>query len=186
MGSYTTPFLFAFLAARCPCPSNFLLHLVKMQPEYLLKIDDKGRSVLALALESGHSTFREYDKEGCIHQIVLLNRDVVGFRDPKTSLFPFMTAACSEDAITDMAILDCWIAEDGSDYGRERAARIRTGSSLTCLNTVYFLLREAPWTIVKQTDTQPHLITPKKRSGTENQTGQPPRKNRAAIEEHLV
>lgn len=132
------------VAARCPCRSDFLLHVATEGQDQLLQYDSEGRSILALALESGHSICRGYHKESCIGKLVQLNLAAVGLPDLKTQLYPFMTAACNEEKIAEMAILDSWRADDRSDYGKKETKKLREEAALTCLNTIYFLLQADP------------------------------------------
>lgn len=107
--------------------------MAKLCPDHLLRCDNEGRSVLSLALESGHSVgLRNYSDVGCIRRLVEVDIRMLGLLDAKTQLFPFMTAACSQDRIAKMDILDCLYREQ------------RAEASLKCLNTIYFLLRADP------------------------------------------
>ena len=148
-------------AASPPCVSRFLLHMVKEYPEQLLQVDRYGRTVLSLALESGHSMVesRLGDRSGrsfcnkssdsyCIRKLVDVDFRSLGLQDPKTGLFPFQTAASMEERLVEVWTLDdAYIRGDRegiSSVEEERMQRIRESAPLVCLNTIYFLLRTDP------------------------------------------
>lgn len=124
--------------------------MTKSYRRHLLQYDGDGRTVLSLALESGHSDIRrdiEKEENGCIREIVKLDPRVLGLRDLKTRLYPFMTAACNEERIVEMHILDDLWAVEGTESGQRRIEEIRLEAPLTCLNNIYSLLRADPSSI---------------------------------------
>ena len=124
--------------------------MVNSSPHHLLQYDGEGRTILALALESGHSQGRRlpdinnHNFADLIHKLVEVEPRALGLPDLKTQLYPFMTAACSEEQIVEMGILDDPRAKKGDTYGEEYITKIRSAAPLTCLNTIYFLLRADP------------------------------------------
>ena len=131
-------------------------------PDHLTKIDSLERSVLVLALESGHSMSPVTDSyycrgegrlEQCIQKLVEKNASAVCLRDPKTQLFPFQIAATMEERIFDMLALDnTYYRPDNrragdkwsENYHSEIEKKMKDEAHLACLNTVYFLLRSDP------------------------------------------
>lgn len=128
-------------------------------PDQLVKVDSQGRSVLALALESGHSMAPITTSYGgkqrfkrCIQTLVEKNASALGLRDSKTQLFPFQIAATMEEHIFDMIALDnkyyrpdrvrgnTW----SQDYHSEMKKEMKDEAHLACFNTVYYLLRADP------------------------------------------
>ena len=117
--------------------------MAKKYPDQLLHFDDERRSVLALALESGHS-----NDTGCINELLNVGHAAIHVSDPVTGLLPFMTAACSASKIAEMSILDSCSADDGSSFGKKLGNKERARAELKCLNTIYFLLRVDPSNVV--------------------------------------
>lgn len=101
--------------------------------------------MLSLALESGHRVGKRdyYSDQDCICRLVEVDIRMLGLQDPKTQLYPFMTAAYCEGRIVEMDILDC-PSVDGTPSGEAWEVRIRNKAPLRCLNTIYFLLRADP------------------------------------------
>lgn len=148
------------LAASTPCSSQFLLDMAKANPDQMLQVDKEDRTVLALALESGHSMVKKRRGDDwhndaikhCIQQLVQVDIRAVSLRDPKTRLYPFQTAASMKDQIVEIMVLDDSCIRDdydkSSDYTRKYheglMKDVRDEAPLICLNTIYFLLRADP------------------------------------------
>jgi len=146
-------------------PSKYPPFIAKSSPESLLKIDEHGRSVLALALESGHSispttkscyvSFKHREKQ-CIQKFVENNPTAVGLLDPVEELYPFQIAATTEDRIFEMNALnnEAYRPERllwdrlSEDFHEEMKKEMKRESDLACLNTIYHLLRADPSNIL--------------------------------------
>ena len=121
--------------------------MAKTYPDQLLHVDKDKRSVLALALESGHSMIKErYGDFGetrgskpvdtfCILKLVEIDARVLGLKDPKTELYPFQTASSMEAKIAELVL---------SDYPTPTRGFYSCDASIVCLNTIYYLLRADP------------------------------------------
>ena len=135
--------------------------MAKTHPEQLFQADKEGRTVLALALESGHSMvenpqgarypiWHENRKDNpdsfCIRKLVKLDIRTLVLRDPKTRLYPFQTAASMEERIVELLVQnDPHIRGRADSDFEERIIKARRDSApLICLNTIYYLLSADP------------------------------------------